>query len=124
MIIDYEKRHQVWLREPQTRAEQRMMVELNKVNNEIEINNIPIRLTKLNFRAFSFLYEHLGQPVSPNELIKAIWPNRQDVPIKTLQQRIFQLKSQLDDAGFNEAIMTVSSPSKSGYELNLLKKKF
>ena len=65
-----------------------------------------LELTKNEFRILQLLFEHPGQPVSRESIMKRLWDNDCFVDDNTLTVNMTRLRKKLETAGAGELIHT------------------
>lgn len=79
---------------------------LNTLNTELRVNGEKVELTKNEFRILQHLFEHKGQVVSREALMKRLWDNACFVDDNTLTVNMTRLRKKLEEVGLEQFIVT------------------
>ena len=79
---------------------------LNLMNAELVVHGEKVELTKNEFRILQHLFEHKGQVVSREALMKRLWDNACFVDDNTLTVNMTRLRKKLEEVGLCQFIVT------------------
>ena len=79
---------------------------LNVMNAELRVNGEKVELTKNEFRILQHLFEHKGQVVSREALMKRLWDNACFIDDNTLTVNMTRLRKKLEEVGLEQFIVT------------------
>ena len=79
---------------------------LNLMNTTLMVNEQKVELTKNEFRMLELLFEHKGQVVSRETLMKRLWDNACFVDDNTLTVNMARLRKKLEEVGLSQFIVT------------------
>ncbi|MBH1940216.1 response regulator transcription factor [Mobilitalea sibirica] len=79
---------------------------LNVTEASLMIGERKLELTKNEFKIMQLLFEHMGQPVSREQIMKKLWDNDFFVDDNTLTVNITRIRKKLEEAGVSDLIQT------------------